>query len=167
MLPSPWKFPELTTCSLEPVQVNGLFRDVDLERQNAECKVGIGLRRSCRLCLQTKCHPVCLASLVCRVQPGVGWGDHQGFRGQLGLLFLSPISSSTPTLTAFLQPGSVSDWSHWCIEGVFVSGSHGALMFCGIGNVVGVYILSVFIFLGDLVKFPCARSVSCRPAAFI
>lgn len=40
-------------------------------------------------------------------------------------------------------------------------------MFCGIGNVVGVYILSVSIFLGDLVKFPCARSVSCRPAAFI
>lgn len=108
VLPSPWKFPELTTRSLEPVQVNDLFQDVDLERQNAECKVGIGLRRSCRLCLQTECHPVCLASLVCRVQPGVGWGDHQGFRGQPGLLFLSPISSSTPTLMAFLQQSAGS-----------------------------------------------------------
>lgn len=45
-------------------------------------------------------------------------------------------------------------------------GSCEALMRCGIRNVVGVYILSVFILLGDLVKFPCTRSVSFRPAAF-
>lgn len=48
-----------------------------------------------------------------------------------------------------------------------MSGSCEALMLCGIRNLVGVYILSVFIFLGDLVKFPCTRSVSCCPAAFI
>lgn len=48
-----------------------------------------------------------------------------------------------------------------------MSGSCKALMRCGIRNVVGVYVLSVFIFLGDLMKFTCTGSVSCCPAAFI
>lgn len=103
---------------------------------------------------------------------GMGWS--LGVQRTTGVVLSISVFSSTPTVMAFLHKKACLSqaWSQTCVESLvywrcIVSGSREALMRRGIRNVVGVYSLSVFIFLGDLVKFPCTRSVSCCPAAFI
>lgn len=93
VLPSAWKFPELKTCSLGLVQVNNLFQNEIWKHKMQYVKLGAACEaalqpRSCCDYLQTKQHPLCLASPIrlCLAVNSQNWGMGWGVQRTTGVV---------------------------------------------------------------------------------